>query len=156
MMTRLVEQHPSAAATEAGSTGERGSVVQRIRAAGSVPDFSLALERPEDGTVVLVLSGELDLYRAPEIEAALAEAIGADGNRDGGRCRLVVDLRSVTFVDSTMLGLLLAASRRERARGAELRILVGPETPMTAFMVTGVDRLLAIRLVDNGFNSRGP
>jgi anti-anti-sigma factor len=142
---------------KARSTGERGSAVQRIRAAGSVPDFSLALERPGDGTAVLVLAGELDLYRAPEIEAALAEANGGErGERDGGPCRLVVDLRSVTFVDSTMLGLLLAASRRERARGAELRILVGPETPMTAFVVTGVDRLLAIRLVDNGSSSSSP
>jgi anti-sigma B factor antagonist len=135
---------------EAESSGERGPA-ERIRPAGSVPDFSLSLERPANGTRVLVLAGELDLYRAPEIEEAIAEAVGGEGgDRDGERCRLVVDLRAVTFVDSTMLGLLLAASRRERARGEELRILVGPKTPMTAFVVTGVDRLLAIRLVDNG------
>ena len=124
---------------------------------GSAPSIrfpiSRSLERPGDGTAALGPAGELDLYRAPEIEAALAEAIGANGgDRDGKPCRLVVDLRSVTFVDSTMLGLLLAASRREQDRGAELRILVGPETPMTAFVVTGFDRLLAISLVDNGSN----
>ena len=150
-MTSLGEH--SGAAIDMESPGERGPAVPRIRAAGSVPDFSLALERPGDGTAVLVLSGELDLYRAPVIEAALAEAIGVDGgDRHEEPCRLVVDLRSVTFVDSTMLGLLLGASRREEARGSELRILVGPATPMTAFVVTGIDRLLAISLVDNGSN----
>ncbi len=153
MMTSLGEQDGGALAMEVGAPGELGQAVPRVRAADSVPDFSLSLERPGDGTAVLVLSGELDLYRAPEIEAALAEAIEVNGgNDDEEPCSIVVDIRSVTFVDSTMLGLLLAASRREQARGAELRILVGPETPTTAFVVTGVDRFLAISLVDNSTN----
>ena len=127
-------------------------------AAGPVHDFALTLERQERGTVV-VLAGELDLYRAPEIEDALARAIGPlrDNGRSGdgpqpsgeeGR-RLIVDLHSVTFIDSTTLALLLAASRRQRARGGELLVLVGPQTPMTAFEVTGFDRLLAIKRVED-------
>ena len=40
--------------------------------------------------------------------------------------RIAVDLRSVTFLDSTTLALLLEASERQRARGGELLILVGP------------------------------
>jgi anti-anti-sigma regulatory factor len=135
-------------------------------AAGPV-DFALALERHGRGTAVLVLAGELDLYRAPEIKDALARAIGPlpdsdpceptfDGRSgDGPQIpgeevrRLAVDLRSVTFIDSTMLALLLAASRRQHARGRELLVLVGPQTPMSAFEVTGVDRLLAIRRVED-------
>jgi anti-anti-sigma regulatory factor len=136
-------------------------------AAGPVHDFALALERHGRGTVVLVLAGELDLYRAPEIEDALARAIGPlpgsdrceptfDGRSgDGPQIpgeevrRLAVDLRSVTFIDSTTLALLLAASRRQHARGGELLVLVGPQTPTSAFEVTGLDRLLAIRRVEN-------
>jgi anti-anti-sigma regulatory factor len=126
-------------------------------------DFALTLERLRNGTTVLVLAGELDLYRAPAIEHALAEAIEPDGecHRRGGRCgalsadggetqglrRVIVDLRSVTFLDSTTLAVLLAASQRQRARGSELLVLVGPQTPTTAFEVTGFDRLLAIRRV---------
>jgi anti-anti-sigma regulatory factor len=136
-------------------------------AAGPVHDFALALERHGRGTAVLVLAGELDLYRAPEIEDAFARAIGPLPDRD--RCeptldgrsgdglqlpgeevrRLAVDLRSVTFIDSTMLALLLAASRHQHAQGGELLVLVGPHTPMTAFEVTGVDRLLAITRVED-------
>jgi anti-anti-sigma regulatory factor len=139
----------------------------RLGAVQLIRDFALALEWCSSGTVVLVLAGELDLYRAPEIEQALAEAIGAephsdrrkpvsDGpSADGGEIRagqvrrVAVDLRSVTFIDSTTLAMLLAASRRQEARGGELLVLVGPKTPMTAFEVTGFDRLLAIRRVDD-------
>jgi len=115
--------------TRVASPGARG--------AGWV-DFSLALERDGSDSAVLVLAGELDVYRAPAIESALAEA------RD-----LTVDLRLVTFIDARTLGLLLAASRRRQAQGGQLLVLVGPQTPMTAFEATGFDRLLAITRRDD-------
>ena len=144
-----------------------GETVPQAGAAGRVDDFALAVEWHGRETAVLVLAGELDLYRAPEIEDALARAIGPlpDSDRfeptfdgrpgDGPQLpgeevrRLVVDLRSVTFLDSTMLALLLAASRHQHARGGDLLVLVGPQTPMSAFEVTGIDRLLAIRRVQD-------
>lgn len=134
----------------------------QARIVRSEPDFAIALERDESGAAVLFLSGELDLYRAQAIQQGLAELTGSepaaalgDGAAGGsggeevapGSGSLVVDLCSVTFIDSTTLALLLAASRRHLARGGELVVRVGPETPMTAFEVTGFDRLLAIRVV---------
>jgi anti-anti-sigma factor len=127
-------------------------------------DFALTLKHRTGGTTVLAFAGELDLYRAPEIERALAEAIEprtsqeGHGNRvllpafgghiSGPRVRrIVVDLRAVTFLDSTTLALLLAASGRQRARGGELLVLVGPHTPTAAFEATGFDRHLAIKQV---------
>ena len=101
-------------------------------------DFSLALERYGSESAVLVLAGELDLFRAPAIEDALAEVR-----------HLTVDLRMVTFIDVTTLVLLLGASRRQQAHGGQLLVLVGPQTPMTAFEATGFDRLLAIRRLDD-------
>jgi anti-anti-sigma regulatory factor len=139
----------------------------QARVARPARDFALALDWHGSGTSVLVLAGELDLYRASEVEAALAEAIGPEpgGDRwepafgespgDSARSRgtdvrrLAVDLRSVTFIDSYTAVLLLDASRRQHRRGGELLVLVGPQTPMTVFEVTGFDRLLAIRRVDD-------
>ena len=89
-------------------------------------DFSLALERYGSESAVLVLAGELDLFRAPAIEDALAAEVR----------HLTVDLRLVTFIDATTLVLLLGASRRQQAHGGELLVLVGPQTPMTAFEAT--------------------
>ena len=111
-------------------------------------DFALTLERRANGTTVLVLAGELDLYRAPEIERALVDAIEPEWDPGQGARRVVVDLRAVTFLDSTTLALLLAASGRQRARGGDLLVLVGPQTPTTAFEITGFDRLLPIRHAD--------
>ena len=130
----------------------------------AVPDFELILTRRAGGTTVLALAGELDLYRAPELEHALAEAVDPDAARQGrgnglvlpafdGHVserrvrRVTVDLRAVTFLDSTTLALLLAANVRQQARGGELLILVGPHTPTTPFEVTGFDRLLTIKRV---------
>jgi hypothetical protein len=60
----------------------------------------------------------------------------------------------VSFIDVRTLGLLLGASRRQQAHGGELLVLVGPQTPMTAFEATGFDRLLAIRRLDDERRNR--
>jgi anti-anti-sigma regulatory factor len=167
MSGRASTGEPKGAEVNRASAGACETAAARPGDAEPTRDFALALERRSSGTAVLVLAGELDLYRAPDVEKALAEAIGAerhssqrkpmsDGrSADGGEIRagevrqLAVDLRSVTFLDSTTLAILLAASRSLQERGGELLILVGPQTPMTAFKVTGFDRLLAIRRVDD-------
>ena len=141
----LPEVEVGASSWGSGDTLE--SVWPQARAAGK-DDFALALERDGSETAVLVLAGELDLYRAPAIEDALAEAIGPKLGSDRVR-HLAVDLRLVTFIDSTTLLLLLGASRRQQAEGGHLLVLVGPQTPMTAFEVAGLDRLLAIRRSDD-------
>src|SRR3954454_24844018 len=51
-----------------------------------------------DGAVVLSLAGELDLYNAEEVRAALLDASA------GEPPVLVVDLAEVRFIDSTALG----------------------------------------------------
>jgi anti-anti-sigma factor len=119
--------------------GRARALENELAQAGIVQaDFSLALERYGSEAAVLVLTGELDLFRAPAIEDALAEVR-----------HLTVDLRRVTFIDVTTLVLFLGASRRQQAHGGQLLVLVGPQTPMTAFEATGFDRLLAIRRLDD-------
>jgi anti-anti-sigma regulatory factor len=158
---------PEVGAASWGSAGALESAWPQARAAGQ-GDFGLALERDGSETAVLVLAGELDMYRAPAIEDALIEAIGS--KLDSDRCHrpllgappaedaqgldakvrhLAVDLRLVTFIDATTLVLLLGASRRQHAQGGQLLILVGPQTPMTAFKASGFDRLLAIRRLED-------
>ncbi|HZB36260.1 MAG TPA: STAS domain-containing protein [Gaiellaceae bacterium] len=134
--------------------GDEAAGPARERSLTHARDFEIVLERAS-GMTTLVLAGELDLYRAPEIEDALAQAIESEWNGDAAESpspdgevrRLAVDLRAVTFLDSTTLVLLLNASHRQDARGGELLVLVGPQTPTTVFEVTGFDRLLTIRRV---------
>ena len=59
-----------------------------------------------NGDVVVRLVGEIDLYNAAEVGAAL-EQIAKDRP-----ARVVVDLTEVEFVDSTALGTLIEARKR--------------------------------------------
>jgi anti-anti-sigma factor len=62
-------------------------------------DFDLTVAR-EEGATRLTLRGELDLGTAAQLEQALAEA---DGN-------VLLDLRGLTFMDSTGVRVLLEAA----------------------------------------------
>jgi anti-anti-sigma regulatory factor len=172
MKVSAIDSGPAGAGVNGAVAGRRQTAAPGGGGAALTCDFALALERRSRTTAVLVLAGELDLCRAPDVEEALSEAIGlkprnapresmpAGQAADGGEIaaeevrHLAVDLRSVTFIDSTALALMLAASRHQQARGGELLVLVGPKTPMTAFQVTGIDRLLTISPADDDRRER--
>jgi anti-anti-sigma factor len=73
-------------------------------------DFDLSVTRDEGGGTRLTLRGELDLGSAAELEQALAEA-GGD---------VLLDLRGLTFMDSTGVRVLLETAER---LGPGLRIV---------------------------------
>ena len=99
-------------------------------------EFSIAARAGRDGTTIVAVTGELDLYRAPALTEALDAALGT---------AVVVDLQDVTFLDSTTLCLLLTQQRRLHEEGAELIVLVGDRTPTTVFEITGFDQILALQ-----------
>src|SRR3954452_2707140 len=78
--------------TDAGASAGRESAVSGV-------------DRRDDA-VVLALAGELDLYNAEEVRAALLDACAGEPKV------LVVDLGEVTFIDSTALGVLIEARSR--------------------------------------------
>jgi len=92
---------------------------------------------PDADTVVVELSGELDLTNARELEERLLTACGPDG-------LLAVDLRSVHFVDSAALHVLFKLAR---ARGREgLLILRDPSTGIASTIaVVGLDRVVRVQ-----------
>jgi len=98
-------------------------------------DFVLTACTRSDGSTLVVLAGELDLHSVPALAEALQAATGP----------VVVDLQEVTFIDSTTLARLVREHRRLQASGRQLTILVGEQTPMTVFGITGIDRILNIR-----------
>jgi anti-sigma B factor antagonist len=90
-----------------------------------------------NGTLVVSLGGELDLYNADEVREALAGA--ADRQPE----RLVVDLSGVEFIDSTALGVLIEARTKLTNRRAFLLAAPGLET-RRALEVSGLDRHFGI------------
>lgn len=61
--------------------------------------------RGDDGTVVIALTGELDMASAPELEEAIDRAIASAARS------VIVDLRQLEFMDSTGIRLLVAAHK---------------------------------------------
>ncbi len=78
---------------------------------------------------VLELAGDLDVSSAGEVERAVR------GLQERVR-HLVVDLRGVTFMDSTGLRLLVAADARARTGGRRLSVVRGPESIRRVFRIT--------------------
>jgi anti-anti-sigma factor len=86
-----------------------------------------------DGAVVLSLAGELDLYNAEEVRAALLDACAGEPKV------LVVDLAEVRFIDSTALGVLIEARSRMADRNGFRLAAPGLET-RRALEFSGLDR----------------
>ena len=94
---------------------------------------------PNGQGVMLRVGGEVDLATAPQLRAKLVDLVEV-----GEAGRVVVDLTPVAFMDSTGLGVLLAAHKRARANGGRV-LLVCPEGPVLRVVrLTGMDKVLSI------------
>jgi anti-sigma B factor antagonist len=89
-----------------------------------------------NGAVVIELAGELDLYNAQEVRAGLAQALADAAGR------IVVDMSSVDFIDSTALGVLIEA--RAQRGGEDLRLAAPQLETRRALQVSGLDRRLPV------------
>jgi anti-anti-sigma factor len=74
-----------------------------------------------DGVVRVIVRGELDMETGPRAEEELRRA------EAGGPRTLVLDLREVTFFDSTGLQLVLDADVRARVDGRRLTVALGAD-----------------------------
>lgn len=110
--------------------------------------FRASSERLADETRIVRVRGELDLYTAPEFERALELEGAADG-------RLVVDLSECTFIDSTGLGILVAADRH--TGGNSLLIVGSGMEVLRAFEVSALDRHLTLYpTLESALNGAAP
>ncbi|MEU9454985.1 STAS domain-containing protein [Streptomyces sp. NPDC048277] len=88
--------------------------------------------RTADGTSVVTLRGEIDLVAVPALSTAL------DTLTAGAEPDLIVDLRRVSFIDCTGLGILCRARNRVRARHGRLRLVVPGGAVPRLFRQTGL------------------
>jgi anti-sigma B factor antagonist len=99
----------------------------------------IALERTEAGIAVLTISGEHDLNTAPDLRRRLGELT------DAGE-PVVIDLSPATFVDSTILGVILDGRRRaiEGGRGFAVAHADGIEAVTRVLEITGLREELPV------------
>ena len=92
------------------------------------------------GFTVIQLRGEADVYAAPRIRSDLTGALGT-------AAPLVVDLSQATFIDSTIVGILLEGLAEYEKRECPLVLLLPDESAPAVhrlFDMTGLTSLLPV------------
>ena len=101
-------------------------------------EFEITDRKVDEETQVIAVTGEIDLFTAPEFKQRMTELI------DAGRSRLVVDLSGTTFIDSSSLGVLIGAHRRLKLRGGALLVVCDSEAIAKTFKITGLDGVFTL------------
>ena len=83
------------------------------------------------GELRLLLDGEFDLESSPTVRAMLGEHLDEEVRR------LVLDLRDVTFMDSSGLRTVVEAGRAAMGRGIGFAVAPGPPNVQRIFDMTG-------------------
>ena len=99
--------------------------------------FDVGMTRRQDGSITLALSGELDLSTLDQLETAV------DGGLDGA-ATVVLDLRELTFLDSSGLRAMLALQAGQREKGGRLVLVRGPRRVHRVLELTKADEELEI------------
>jgi anti-sigma B factor antagonist len=89
----------------------------------------------DEARKTITITGELDIGTAPQLRDCLRDL--PDETRS-----VELDLLDVTFIDSTALGVLLAAFKRYQMLGAEFRVSAGSPMVAKVLEISGLRSLL--------------
>ena len=93
-------------------------------------DLTLAT-RDVDGTTVVTVGGEIDVYTAPKLRDKITELVAA------GVYDLVIDMEAVEFLDSTGL-------KKVRAHDGSLQLVCTQDRLLKIFRITGLAKVFVI------------
>jgi anti-anti-sigma factor len=98
--------------------------------------LTLDAARREDGRLVLIAAGEIDLSNIDDFDDALTSAAGTVGPTGE---RLIVDLRALHYLDSAAINALFL-------RGDVIHV-IAPELLMSTLQMTGLTELVPVESV---------
>jgi anti-sigma B factor antagonist len=87
---------------------------------------------------LLAVSGEVDLYTAPQLRERIVELI------DEGNHRILVSLEKVGFMDSTGLGVLVSGLKRVKEHEGEFALVSTPPQILRLLKITGLDQVFPL------------
>ena len=88
------------------------------------------------GMPVVMAPEEIDTTNADGLRTSLLEAAA------NGHSTFVVDMSRTRFCDSAGLHALVAAHRRARAGGGQLRLVISGDAVLRIFSITGMDQVI--------------
>lgn len=92
----------------------------------------------EDKYALITLSGEVDVYSAPELRTLLLDLLTQ------GKTNIIVDLEESSFLDSTGLGVLVGGLKRSRSQDGDLKLICTQKNILKVFEVTGLNNIFHI------------
>ena len=98
--------------------------------------FDIRVEE-RDGHALVGLCGEFDLAAVEAVETALKPV-------EAQFSTVILDLREVSFLDSTGLRAIVSADARAREKGFELKIVRGSEEVQKLLYLAGLDKILPL------------
>jgi anti-sigma B factor antagonist len=101
-------------------------------------NFDIKTEQLGGDAYLISLTGEIDLYTAPEFKQQLLDVIAQGGKE------VVVDFSDTTFIDSTTLGVLVGGVKRLRTNEGQLSLVCSDRNITKIFEITGLDRVFTI------------
>lgn len=104
----------------------------------TVPPFRATVAEIGQDIALVSISGELDLY----VERELREALVAADKL--GSPTVVVDLSGVSFMDSTVCGILVGEATRRRREGGGLVLVSNRNRASRVLEVAGINRVIPI------------
>ena len=103
---------------------------------GEPREIQLTEETFDPSGLVITVTGELDIATAPALRDRLDAAI------DAGKHRLVIDLTSISFLDSVALATIVHAKQR-LPEGGRMALVVDPSSyVMLVFESSGLPQVL--------------
>jgi anti-sigma B factor antagonist len=99
--------------------------------------FEIA-EKRVDGVSVVTVTGEIDVATAPDLKECLV------AQASDGVSAIVVDLSGVSFIDSTALGVLVGAFRRQEEAGGTLKLVVTEPRILKVLEITALTSVFPV------------
>lgn len=99
--------------------------------------FGIVTVRPDECTAAVSPAGDLDVSTSPRLLACIDELLAE------GRARITVDLRAVTFIDSSGLGALVKAHKRA-SPSTEITVVQARPHIHRAMEISGILKVIKV------------
>ena len=97
--------------------------------------------RTVSGLAVVEAAGEVDVATAARLRTELLDVLSGGGLPPE---RVIVDLSAVTFVDSSGLGVLVAAHRRAEGAGVGFAVVTERRATLRLLRISGLHKILPV------------
>jgi anti-sigma B factor antagonist len=111
----------------------------KINLSGVMMIMNITIDKHQrDEEIVVLVAGEIDAYTAPKLREELL-SLAAAGNKS-----ITVNLKDVSYLDSTGLGVFVGLFKQLKENGGELKLTHLSDRLKRLFEITGLSNVMSI------------